>query len=188
LFICTRLVFIYFIINLILKFSFFLGNKGCNGGNFAPSIRYLNTIGGGISTWTGYSYTNAVRTCRISANTASTPYRFGTLQYSQISKGDENSLMAALNQGPVYIGINAQTSTFMSYKSGVINLSSLSCSPNSIDHAVTLVGYGHDSRTGLDYWKIKNSWSANWGEAGYVRMARGRNICGIANMAYKVIL
>ena len=94
--------------------------------------------------------------------------------------------MQALQQGPVFIGINAKTSAFASYKSGVINLSSSSCPPDAIDHAVTLVGYGRDSRTGIDYWKIKNSWSTNWGEGGYVRMARGKNTCGIANMAYKV--
>ena len=28
----------------------------------------------------------------------------------------------------------------------------------NLNHAILVVGYGHDSATGLDYWLIKNSW------------------------------
>jgi len=37
------------------------------------------------------------------------------------------------------------------------------------NHAVLLVGYGHDPVVGEDYWTIKNSWSTAWGEDGFFR-------------------
>merc|ERR1712153_187221 len=81
--------------------------------------------------------------------------------------------MAATQQQPVSIAIEADENIFQHYTGGVITDS---CGTNT-DHGVLLVGYGTDG--GNDYWKVKNSWAAEWGEAGFVRMVRGKNQCGI---------
>ena len=47
------------------------------------------------------------------------------------------------------------------YKSGVIT----NCTKSAIDHAVLMVGAGTTSE-GVDYYIIKNSWGAKWGEHG----------------------
>ena len=41
------------------------------------------------------------------------------------------------------------------------------------DHAVVAVGWGTDESIGEDYWLIKNSWGAAWGEDGYIKIKRG---------------
>lgn len=81
-----------------------------------------------------------------------------------------------MQEQPISVAINADASGFQHYASGVFDGP---CTSN-LDHAVLLVGMGTD---GEDYWKVKNSWSASWGEHGYIRMVRNQNICGIANMA-----
>lgn len=88
----------------------------------------------------------------------------------------EDALARALVQyGPLAIALNAGPMQF--YFGGVSDPSS--CDPSELDHGVLLVGYGTDSSSGKDFWKIRNSWGPSWGEKGYYRIARGKGACGM---------
>ncbi len=48
----------------------------------------------------------------------------------------------------------------------------------NFNHDITLIGVTQS------YWIIRNSWGADWGEKGYMRVKRGGNVCGMLNTAY----
>jgi len=73
------------------------------------------------------------------------------------------------------VSIDASCPHFSLYKSGVFDYARCG---TDLDHAVLATGYGFD---GMNYWNVKNSWAADWGENGYIRIAavEGKGICGI---------
>uniref|UniRef100_A0A915PQ23 Peptidase C1A papain C-terminal domain-containing protein n=1 Tax=Setaria digitata TaxID=48799 RepID=A0A915PQ23_9BILA len=133
----------------------------------------------GIDTEESYPYDGYRQSCRYSNETRGTTAYGGRL----LPEGDELQLQAALVVvGPISVAINSSMLHF--YSKGIF--SSSICS-KSVDHAMLAVGYGTDKiklRNGttksVDYWLIKNSWSSDWGENGYLKLARNQdNMCGI---------
>jgi len=147
------------------------GNAGYNGGLMDSAFQYIAK--NGLCTEQAYPYTAKTGTCKSSSCTASADSKI--VGYTDVAH-NENALGAADDIEPVSVAIEADQSGFQLYKSGVF---SGACGTN-LDHGVTLVGYGDEGTT--PYWKIKNSWGTGWGEAGYMRMIRNKDECGIALM------
>ncbi|CAE7773499.1 VCATH [Symbiodinium sp. CCMP2592] len=83
----------------------------------------------------------------------------------------ENQLLPLLTtlseKGPAVVSVDAEAWTI--YDGGIFN----GCQKDAtINHAVLLVGYGQDKQPGQKYWLIRNSWGADWGEEGYMRLLR----------------
>jgi len=144
------------------------GNLGCNGGLMDNAFEYI-IKNGGISDEESYAYTGEQGKCHTKV--ASVVSISG---YKDVKKGDEDDLMSAVNLGPVSIAIEADQRGFQFYHGGVFTGS---CG-EQLDHGVLLVGYGSDE--GKDYWRVKNSWGASWGDSGYINLVRGQDQCGIA--------
>jgi cathepsin L len=109
------------------------------------------------------------------------PTSTGTIPKAKISgyvKLEENNyeqlINAVASNGPIAVSVDA--SSWHSYSSGVFD----GCNQLNpdINHAVVLMGYGTDKLTNQDYWLVRNSWSASWGEAGYIRLLRRTNNSG----------
>lgn len=72
---------------------------------------------------------------------------------------------AIQNIGPVVI--SADATNWGPYGGGVF----AGCKPDTVvNHAVVLMGYGVENNQ--KYWLIRNSWTATWGEAGYMKLLR----------------
>ena len=147
------------------------GNDGCNGGWAKECFRFIKAEGG-IDTEDSYPYIGQNSLCHFSkTNVGATDTGF-----MRIKEKNETDLAAAVaNVGPVAVAIDASSHSFHFYSSGIYD--NHHCSKVGMDHAVLAVGYGPG------YWLVKNSWAADWGEDGYIRMARGKNLCGIASDA-----
>ncbi|XP_015788835.1 cathepsin L1 [Tetranychus urticae] len=157
-------------------------NKGCNGGRMDLSFQYV-IDNKGIATESSYPYTSAAGDdsgkCKYSASKRGASIS----SYVNIPQGNENALLQAVAQRVVSVAVDAEFDLQL-YHSGV--LKSTVCSPQALNHGVTVVGYGVDN--GTPYWLIKNSWGADFGENGYFRLYRGINMCGVAEDAvYPVV-
>ncbi len=156
-------------------------DSGCNGGLMQYAFTWLKK-NGGIMYEADYPYKGVKQTCKSSsskyADFTVTGYKKLGSSWSTWSAVDEDEIKEFLYEtGPLAIALNADY--LSSYVSGVFDLSSTKCPSSGINHAVTLVGYGYDSSSGLDYWLVKNSWGVSWGESGYFRIRRGNGTCGI---------
>merc|ERR1711899_430030 len=152
------------------------GNHGCNGGLMDFAFKYIKE-NGGIDTEESYPYEGMDDTCRYHREDRGAT----DIGFVDIKQGDEDELKSALaTVGPVSIAIDASQSSFQFYSEGVYD--EPNCSPMNLDHGVLAVGYGVEE--GQDYWLVKNSWGTQWGDEGYIKMARNKdNQCGVASAA-----
>merc|ERR1711862_782091 len=65
----------------------------------------------------------------------------------------------------------ADQASFQHYTGGIL---SSGCGTN-LDHGVLAVGYN----TAENYWLVKNSWGASWGDAGYIKISSASDVCGV---------
>ena len=150
-------------------------NEGCNGGLMDYAFEFIIN-NGGIDSEEDYPYKASDGRCDQYRKNA----RVVTIDgYEDVPENDEKSLEKAVANQPVSVAIEAGGREFQLYQSGIFT----GRCGTALDHGVTAVGYGTEN--GVDYWIVKNSWGASWGEEGYIRMERdlatsATGKCGIA--------
>lgn len=192
-------------------------NQGCGGGSYVEGWKYVQENGGLNEEWT-YPYTNFFAPTMSKSVTHAC--KNITKMFPNISTGDGHSfiftwwpkanitgsvevqrndahaMMEALaTVGPQSISV-AANSQWSDYESGIVqnNYSTVATNMSwqEINHAVQMVGYGHDMDLNMNYWIVRNSWGTNYGEQGYIRLDRpevepcgdlmGAPICGTSGV------
>ena len=152
-------------------------NMGCNGGNPLWAYKYLKSSKAELESVYPYvsGTTKTAGTCEYSEHSQTS---VNVTASASVTQNSMSQMKAALAQQPLAVLVEADTSVFQQYTSGVLD--SAACGTN-LDHAVLAVGYGTDAASGLDYWLVKNSWNTTWGDNGYIKLAmvEGAGICGV---------
>jgi KDEL-tailed cysteine endopeptidase len=159
------------------------GNNGCNGGWMDNAFKYVIANKNlGIDSTSTYPYKGVQGTCAATQGTTAA----SITGYVDVAVNSNHALLAAVAQQPVSVAINASSSQFQNYKSGVFDYKGCS---TQLDHGVGIVGYQNDSSASpTNYWVVRNSWGTSWGNQGYIWMSNTVNaskdpgspgICGI---------
>jgi hypothetical protein len=143
------------------------GSHGCNGGQMAQAFNFVKS--NGIASEAAYPYTKS-STCDETKEKKPVATCTGSKSASGIA-----GLKSAVAQHPVSIAVTG--GYLQHYKSGLIDDSGCS---GALNHGVLAVGYGS---TNGGYFRVKNSWGANWGESGYFRVAAKSGMCGLGKQS-----
>jgi len=124
-------------------------NSGCSGGTFDTTFDYIKQSGG-LESEADYPYVGTQQSCNLNAAS------IGAIQgYGNTPSGDEEAMKQALiTYGPLSAGV-CVTSDFQFYgpsqKSGASDIMDIPSCPQTVDHAIAIVGYGTEN--GQDYWR-----------------------------------
>ncbi|KAI8474494.1 MAG: hypothetical protein J3K34DRAFT_374993 [Monoraphidium minutum] len=168
-------------------------DKGCSGGLMDYAFEYIHE-NGGIEYEEDYPYTAQDGECGKDENR-----RVVTIDgYEDVPQNDEIALKKAASRQPVAVAIQADQRAFQLYVGGVFD--DKECG-TALDHGVLVVGYGSQANPDpsddvtpsegdnvellrhRNYWIVKNSWGAGWGDKGFIKIRMGRGhsgLCGIA--------
>lgn len=111
------------------------------------------------------------KTCADGATWAASKH-FGKTSYS-VSSDVEQIQTEIMTHGPVQ-GTFTVYADFPTYKSGVYQHTTGAALGG---HAIKIIGWGVED--GTPYWLVANSWNTGWGNAGFFKILRGSDECGI---------
>ncbi|PPD99111.1 hypothetical protein GOBAR_DD03840 [Gossypium barbadense] len=157
-------------------------DSGCNGGLMNSAFEYTLKAGG-LMREEDYPYTGTDRgTCKFDKSKIVAK----VANFSVVSLDEDQIAANLVKNGPLAVAINA---VFMQTYIGGVSCPYI-CSKR-LDHGVLLVGYGSAGYAPIrlkdkPYWIIKNSWGETWGENGFYKICRGRNVCGVDSLVSTV--
>lgn len=161
------------------------GSNGCGGGR-SDSALNLVAARGGITSEEKYPYSGIKGSCDVGKLLFD--HQASVSGLKAVPPNDERQLAMAVARQPVTVYIDASAQDFMFYKGGIYR-GPCSADAGRVNHAVTIVGYCEGfGGPGNKYWIAKNSWSNDWGDQGYVYLAKDvwwpTGTCGLATSPF----
>lgn len=135
-------------------------NHGCHGGLMRRALDYVKA--NGILLSTEYPYKGVQGTCEKPKG------NFTLSGYTNLSNCVH--LANGLSSQPIMVGVDS--SNWDDYESGIFD----NCpkEKGEFNHGVLVIGMTND------YWIIKNQWTTEWGENGFMRLKKG-DTCNVCN-------
>eukprot|EP00088_Acartia_fossae_P009458 TRINITY_DN14583_c0_g1_i1.p1 TRINITY_DN14583_c0_g1~~TRINITY_DN14583_c0_g1_i1.p1 ORF type:complete len:353 (+),score=35.20 TRINITY_DN14583_c0_g1_i1:144-1061(+) len=161
-------------------------SQGCDGGfPYLVAGRYGKDFGVVDEECNPYNGTDSVCSTKKCLRHYTARYQYVGGYYGACNEYEMKK--ALVKNGPLSVSFEVYDD-FMMYKRGVYHhtnlLTSSGFQPFQLtNHAVLLVGYGVEEKSGEKYWIVKNSWGTEWGEDGYFRIRRGVDECAIESIA-----
>jgi hypothetical protein len=151
------------------------GNLGCNGGEMTDAFKYIKDHK--LASETAYPYVPRTRKC---AADYTKDDRVAITEFKILENPVVEDLIKLIDINTVSIGIEVQRE-FQMYRSGIFK-GSPGCG-RRLNHGVLATGYDTCPETKEDFFHVKNSWGAGWGENGYIRVlvGTGAGTCGVAS-------
>jgi hypothetical protein len=136
-------------------------------GNPTDGYDVLKALHGAVSGWE-YAYEGRDARCNVNNYTVKVKLE----SFASVGKNDEQAMKSYVGStGPLSVCVDAND--WGGYDGGV----KTTCGTQT-DHCVQIVGYGTEK--GTEFWKVRNSWGADWGEKGNIRLKMGSDLCNIA--------
>jgi len=151
-------------------------DSGCNGGWPMTAYAYVQKAGG-QETEASYPYTAQDGTCKFDASKVVA--KISGWGYVITSPAQENTTLLSYIASTAPASICVYAEPWQLYNGGIIT-KGCSSEKNMIDHCVQLTGFGVNGTT--PYWRIRNSWGTQWGEQGFIRVMRGKDLCCVAQV------
>jgi len=153
-------------------------DSGCEGGWPYNAYQFVITEGG-LEDDSDYPYTAQDGTCNFQANLVKVT--ISSWKYATQNSNEQTLQDNLVAWGPLSVCVDA--SSWQDYTGGVLMASDCT---TSIDHCVQLVGY--DMTQSTPFWIVRNSWGADWGESGYIRLQYGQDTCAVADVATSSVI
>ncbi|XP_064608137.1 cathepsin O-like [Liolophura sinensis] len=149
------------------------GNLGCDGGDTCSALDWMIKSATPLVPDTEYPLTDKSQFCKIILNGTSGVFVKDYTCLRDLYRNETKVLLLLANVGPVTVSVDA--TTWNDYQGGIIQYH---CRGATNNHAVQIVGY--DLTGEIPYYIVRNSWGTDFGNAGYLYVKYGGNVCGIS--------